>query len=342
MIARLAILLAALLLDRLVGDPPWLWRSVKHPVAVIGEAIDALDKRLNRPDFTGETRRRAGFFALGLLLLAALILGGFVSALCEAFGFLGMIVEAAIVAIFLAHKSLVDHVRAVGAALRTGGLVEGRRAVALIVGRDPAHLDRPGILRAAIESLAENASDGVVAPAFWYLLLGLPGLLAYKVVNTADSMIGHMDERYRDFGFASARLDDWLNFLPARATALSLAAAAGLSRWGRRRGEAGDADPASSQRGGFSQVMAITRRDAKLHRSPNAGWPETAMAAALGLSLGGPRRYRDLIVDAPQLNPEGRRAANLDDLTRAISLFERAMGILLAAIAAALLAGLAA
>lgn len=333
MIARLAILLAALVLDRLIGDPPWLWRAVKHPVAVIGEAIDVLDKRLNRPDFTGETRRRAGFFALGLLLLAALVLGGFVSALCEAFGFLGMLVEALVVAIFLAHKSLVDHVRAVGAALREGGLVEGRRAVALIVGRDPEQLDQAGVLRAAIESLAENASDGVVAPAFWYLVLGLPGLLAYKVVNTADSMIGHMDARYRDFGFASAKLDDWMNFLPARGTAVLFAGTAQLRRWMPGGGSCAGAPS-------FSAVMTITRRDARLHRSPNAGWPETAMAAALGLSLGGPRRYRDLIVDAPQLNPQGRRAATLDDLARAITLFERAMAIMLALIVLALLAGL--
>lgn len=333
MIARLAILLAALVLDRLIGDPPWLWRTVKHPVAVIGEAIDVLEQRLNRPDFTGETRRRAGFFALGLLLLGALILGGFVSALCDAFGFLGMIAEALVVAIFLAHKSLVDHVRAVGTALRQGGLVEGRRAVAMIVGRDPSQLDQPGILRAAIESLAENASDGVVAPVFWYLLLGLPGLLAYKVVNTADSMIGHMDERYRDFGFASAKLDDWMNFLPARLTAVLFATAAKISGW-LPGGRSGAGAPS------FFAILMTTRRDAKLHRSPNAGWPETAMAAALGLSLGGPRRYRDLIIDAPQLNPSGRRVANLGDLARAITLFERAMGIMLAVIVVALMVGL--
>ncbi|MBO0905073.1 adenosylcobinamide-phosphate synthase CbiB [Jiella sonneratiae] len=318
MIERLAILLAGMVIDRLVGDPPALWRRLPHPVAVIGEAIAVLDRRLNRPEFSGETRRRAGFFALGLVLLASLVLGGFVSALADAFGFLGMLLEALIVAVFLAHKSLVDHVGAVGRALRAGGLAEGRRAVALIVGRDPEQLDAAGIVRAAIESLAENASDGVVAPAFWYLLLGLPGLIAYKAVNTADSMIGHMDQRYRDFGFASARLDDFLNFVPARLTAVLLAFSAGFG---------------SRPRPGFAAIMARTRRDAGLHRSPNAGWPETAMAAALDISVGGPRRYRDLIVDAPQLNPEGRRDAGLDDLARSIRLFDRAMGIAMAAIA---------
>ncbi|ORE94782.1 adenosylcobinamide-phosphate synthase CbiB [Aurantimonas sp. 22II-16-19i] len=335
MIARLAILLAALVLDRLIGDPPWLWRRLPHPVTVIGQAIDSLDRRLNREAFTGETRRRSGFFALGLLLLGALILGGFVSALADALGLLGMIGEAAIVAVFLAHKSLVDHVRAVGTALRDGGLAEGRRAVAMIVGRDPEQLDRPAVIRAAIESLAENASDGVVAPAFWYLIFGLPGLLAYKVVNTADSMIGHMDARYRDFGFASAKLDDLMNVIPARATAGLFALAArlgGLLPGGGRR----PAVPAPSVRA----IMATTRRDARLHRSPNAGWPETAMAAALGLALGGPRRYRDLIVDAPMLNADGRRSASLEDLANAIRLFDRAMGIMLAVVVVALLAGL--
>lgn len=325
MIARLAILLAAMVLDRLVGDPSWLWRSLKHPVALMGEAIDVLDRRLNREDFTRETRRRAGFFALGLLLLGALVLGGFVAALADALGFFGMICEALVVAVFLAHKSLIDHVRAVGAALRAGGLAEGRRAVAHIVGRDPEQLDKAGIIRAAIESLAENASDGVVAPAFWFLLLGLPGLFAYKLVNTADSMIGHMDAPYRDFGYASAKLDDILNFVPARLTAVLFAFAAIFSR--RRRA-------------GFSAIMARTRRDAGLHRSPNAGWPETALAAGLDISVGGPRRYRDLIVDAPQLNPEGRRDATLDDLARSITLFDRAMAIVMIAIVVAVVAAM--
>ncbi|MBP0614002.1 cobalamin biosynthesis protein [Jiella sp. KSK16Y-1] len=322
--AHLAILLGGLVLDRLIGDPPWLWKSVSHPVVLIGRLIDSLDRRLNREDFTGETRRRAGFFALGLMLLAALVLGSFVAAVADAFGFFGMIVEAVIVAVFLAHKSLVDHVRAVGIAINEGGLAQARRAVAMIVGRDPDGLDQPGVLRAAIESLAENASDGVVAPAFWYLIFGLPGLLAYKVVNTADSMVGHMNPRHRDFGFASAKLDDLMNIVPARLTAGLFALASMLGRTGP----------------GFSQVVAITRRDAGLHRSPNAGWPETAMAAALDLSLGGPRRYRDLIVDAPMLNADGRRQAMPADLARAIALFERAMAIVIVAIIVALVVGM--
>ena len=329
MIIHLAILLAALVLDRLIGDPPWLWRKLPHPVTLIGRVIDGLDRRLNREDFTDETRRRSGFFALGVLLLGALILGGFISALCDVFGFVGMIVEALIVAVFLAHKSLVDHVRAVGTALQAGGLAEGRRAVSMIVGRDPNGLDRPGVIRAAIESLAENASDGVVAPAIWYLLFGLPGLLAYKVVNTADSMIGHMNVRYRDFGFASARLDDLMNFLPARLTAVLFAFAAQLGRKGP-----------SARRARFADILATTRRDAPLHRSPNAGWPEAAMAAGLDIAVGGPRRYGELIVDAPMLNPQGRREANLDDLDRSIRLFEWAMGIVLAVIVVTLLVAL--
>jgi len=326
---RLGILLTGLILDRLVGDPPALWKRVSHPVVVIGWAIDGLDRRLNRPDFTPETRRRAGFFALGLLLLGALILGNFVAALADAFGFLGMVVEALIVAVFLAQKSLVDHVRAVATALRTGGLPAGRLAVSQIVGRDPEGLDASAVVRAALESLAENASDGVIAPVLWYLVFGLPGLLAYKVVNTADSMIGHMNSRYGDFGYASAKLDDLMNFVPARATAVLFAAASTLVRI------MGQGRPP-----GFRETMAVTRRDAPKHRSPNAGWPEVAMAVGLDVSLGGPRRYGELIVDAPLLNPAGRRDLTPDDLDRAIAAFDRAMAIVTALIALAMILAL--
>lgn len=322
---RLGILLTGLILDRLVGDPPAVWKRLSHPVVVMGWAIDGLDRRLNRTDFTPETRRRAGFFALGILLLGALLIGNFVAALADAFGFVGMIVEAAIVAVFLAHKSLVDHVRAVATALRTGGLPAGRQAVSQIVGRDPEGLDASGVVRAALESLAENASDGVVAPALWYLVFGLPGLFAYKVVNTADSMIGHMNTRYRDFGYASAKLDDLMNFVPARATAVLFAMASSFDRL---------SGPKRSP--GFRKTMAVTRRDAPKHRSPNAGWPEVAMAVGLGVSLGGPRRYGELIVDAPLLNPAGRREVTPEDLDQAIKALDRGMTIVTAVIALAL------
>lgn len=320
MIDRLAAAVLGLLLDRLVGDPDWLWRRLPHPVVLIGNLIWSLDRRLNREALSEAARRRRGVLAITLLVTGALVSGGLLAALFAAAGPLGLLLEAVVLAIFLAQKSLIDHVRAVADALDRQGLAAGRRAVAMIVGRDPEQLDAAGVSRAAIESLAENASDGIVAPLLWYLLLGLPGLLAYKVINTADSMIGHMSERHRAFGWASARLDDLVNWPAARLTALLFALAAGLR--GRAR---------------IGAVWAVTRRDAPSHRSPNAGWPEAAMAAALGLSLGGPRRYGELMVDAPMLNPAGRRDAKSADIRAGIALFSTVANLLLAATLAGLL-----
>lgn len=317
----LAVLLAATLLDRLVGDPDWLWRRVPHPVVWIGRAIDALDRRWNRPALSFARRRRNGVLAILLLLAAAVLAGLLLHLLFARLGALGLGLEAVVAAVFLAQKSLAEHVERVAEALRTGGLPAGRRAVSMIVGRDPEGLDEAGVCRAAIESLAENASDGIVAPWLFLLAFGLPGLLAYKVLNTADSMIGHMSERHRAFGWASARLDDAANWPAARLTALLFAAlAAREGGW-----------PA------FAASWRIARRDAGLHRSPNAGWPEAAVAGALGLALGGPRRYGALAVDAPRLHPEGRLNAGARDIHRALRLLRRLCDSLALA-AAALLA----
>ncbi|MEX6507409.1 adenosylcobinamide-phosphate synthase CbiB [Jiella sp. M17.18] len=309
MTLRLAILLAGTVLDRLVGDPDWLWRRMPHPIVLIGRAIAVLDAVLNRESLSEPARRRNGFVAISVLVGAALVGGVILSALLRALGPLGWCVEAGIVGVFLAQKGLIDHVRAVETALETDGLAGGRRAVSMIVGRDPDQLDTAGVCRAAIESLAENASDGFVAPFLWYLLLGLPGLFAYKVVNTADSMIGHMSERHRAFGFAAARLDDFVNWPAARLSALLIAVAGAIGRL----------DP-----GALPRILAVTRRDAPSHRSPNAGWPEAAMAAAIGVALGGPRRYGTLVVDAPRIHPEGRYEATPDDIRHAIAIFDRA------------------
>jgi adenosylcobinamide-phosphate synthase len=313
-IDRLAVAVLGLVLDRLVGDPDWLWRRLPHPVVLIGGLIGTLDRRLNRETLGEASRRRRGVLAVTVLVTGALATGFLLMALFAAMGPAGLLLEAVVLAIFLAQKSLADHVRDVAEALEREGLAAGRRAVAMIVGRDPEQLDAAGVARAAIESLAENASDGIVAPFLWYLLLGLPGLFAYKVVNTADSMIGHMSERHRAFGWAAARLDDVLNWPASRLTALLFALVAG-----RRRKAA------------IGAVWAVTRRDAPTHRSPNAGWPEAAMAAALGLSLGGPRRYGELVVEAPMLNPEGRRDASTADIRAALALFATAANLLLAA-----------
>ncbi|WP_425486707.1 adenosylcobinamide-phosphate synthase CbiB [Aurantimonas endophytica] len=311
---RLAAAVIGLALDRLVGDPDWLWRRLPHPVVLIGNLIGTLDRRLNREALGEAARRRRGILAITLLVTGALVSGFVLTALFAAAGPLGLVLEAVVLAIFLAQKSLIDHVRAVADALDGEGLAAGRRAVAMIVGRDPEQLDAAGVSRAAIESLAENASDGIVAPLLWYLVLGLPGLIAYKVLNTADSMIGHMSERHRAFGWAAAKLDDVVNWPAARLTALLFALAAGL----RRKAKIG-------------AVWAVTRRDAPSHRSPNAGWPETAMAVGLGVALGGPRRYGELMVEAPMLNPAGRREAGSADIRAGLALFSTVANLLLAA-----------
>ncbi len=310
---HLAILIVGILLDRIVGDPDWLWRRFSHPVVWFGAVIGALDRGLNHETLAPKHQRRNGVITVLILVLGSLVLGAVLRGLFHALGPLGWALETVVVAVFLAQKSLVDHVRAVGRALDEGGLLAGRQAVAMIVGRDPEQLDAAGICRAAIESLAENASDGVVAPILWYLVLGLPGLLAYKAVNTADSMIGHLSDRHREFGRASARLDDVVNWPAARLTAALFALAAGLF---------------ARDRTVVVGVWVQSTIDAPQHRSPNAGWPEAAMAKALGVALGGSRRYGDLVVDAPMLNPAGRRGASAVDIDAAIGLFRKAMTLL--------------
>ncbi|MEQ8402803.1 MAG: adenosylcobinamide-phosphate synthase CbiB [Roseitalea porphyridii] len=310
----LIILFAALVVDRLVGDPDWLWRRVPHPVVGFGALIGWADARFN-DRFVAESRReKYGFIAIAALLVGAVALGSLLDDVVEGWGGLGLVAETLIVAVFLAQKSLADHVGAVARGLRGGGLEGGRRAVAQIVGRDPETLDAAGVSRAAIETLAENASDGVVAPAFWYAVFGLPGLFAYKMLNTADSMIGHRTEHHRAFGRASARLDDLGNWLPARLTALLIVIAGGWPD--------------------FRARWDLVMRDAKLHRSPNAGWPESAMAAVTGLSLGGPRVYRDDVADEPFMNDAGRKDAGPNDIDAALVTFWRTMTALAAVVGA--------
>jgi adenosylcobinamide-phosphate synthase len=250
-----------------------------------------------------------------------LLTGLALSAAFRLFGPLGWLAEIAAVSIFLAQKSLADHVGAVAGGLREGGLEGGRAAVSHIVGRDPGTLDVAGVSRAAIESLAENASDGVIAPALWYAVFGLPGLLVYKMINTADSMIGNFSDRYRDFGRAAAKLDDAVNLVPSRVTGL-FAALAAWTLYGR-----------SAARRSFGVMM----RDARLHRSPNSGWPESAFAGALGLALAGPRIYGGALVREPMQNAAGRRDANAADIDKATRLFWRLCTVFTVGVAAAVI-----
>jgi len=298
----LVILVVALAFDALVGDPDRLWRHAPHPVVVIGRLIDVLDRGLNRERLPDTVRRLFGLATVTILVAATFMAGWLVEALLMALPF-GWVLTAAVASVLIAQRSLYEHVAPIGQALAAGDIHQARKAVSLIVGRDPARLDGSGIARAAIESTAENASDGVVAPAFWFALFGLPGLVAYKAINTADSMIGHRSPRHEAFGWAAARLDDLVNLIPARLCGLLFALAAPIA--GGRIGTA----------------LATMGRDARLHRSPNAGWPEAATAGALGIALAGPRAYASGTVEDPFLNPEGRRHADARDIERALRLF---------------------
>lgn len=307
------ILLLALFIDAVLGDPAWIYRRIPHPVVLIGAAIDWLDHRLNQPQHPDVLRRALGGLAILALLGGASALGWTLNAALSLFPH-AAVLEAFMVSALLAQNSLYRHVAAVERGFVGARLATARAAVRLIVGRDPKSLDEAGTCRAAIESLAENFSDGIVAPAFWYLILGLPGLIAYKALNTADSMIGHRTDRHRLFGWAAARLDDVANFIPARLTALVISGAALLGTRDRP-----------------GAALASAFRDARHHRSVNAGWPEAAMAGALGLRLAGPRYYDGVLVDDAWMGNAEVTAAPAD-IRRALRLYCRACTILAAGV----------
>jgi len=313
---HLWMLAAALALDAALGDPDLVWRRLPHPVVLIGRLINLLDRQLNRRHLAPRTVRGLGGLAIFVVAAAAATIGTGLEAAFDALpsGWVGTILVAAVL---LAGRSLHDHVAAVAAAFASGGIEAARIAVSRIVGRDPASLDEAGVCRAAIESAAENFSDGVVAPAFWFAVLGLPGLCAYKAINTADSMIGHRTARHQHFGFAAARLDDLVNLPASRLAGGLIALAAPL---------AGGSAPAA-----FRTMVA----EAGKHRSPNAGWPEAAMASALGIALAGPRRYRGQLVDDPYVNAAGRKRAKPDDIRRALRVYLGAWTLLFLIAAAA-------
>jgi adenosylcobinamide-phosphate synthase len=296
-------LLLALALDAALGDPAFVYARIPHPIAVIGRAIAWLERRWNREDQADTARRRAGAIVCLVLVLASAGAGFVIERILLGFRF-GWIADSVLVSLFLAQNSLYFHVAAVARALTNEGLASGRKAVAKIVGRDSASLDEAGVCRAALESLAENFSDGVVAPAFWALVFGLPGILVYKTINTADSMIGHKTPRHLAFGWAAARLDDLLNLIPARLAGLLIVASS-------------VAVPSARSSDGFHAMM----RDAAKHRSPNAGWQEAALAGALGVALAGPRRYAGRLVEDYWMNSGGRSEATVDDIRRGLHIY---------------------
>lgn len=298
MAAAMAIALAV---DWGLGWPDALFRRIGHPVTWIGALIATLDRAWNSGGIRPARDRAAG-------LAAALVTIGLTAGVTAAVAALlprswaGLLLAGVLAWPLVAARSLSDHVARVAAPLEKGDLTRARRAVSMIVGRDPDRLDESGVARAAIESLAENASDGIVAPLFWGALLGLPGIAGYKAVNTLDSMIGHRTPRYDAFGWAAARIDDLANLIPARICAFLFAAVSPR--------------PARS--------LACIWRDARHHRSPNAGWPEAAMAGGLGIRLSGPRVYGDRLSPEPWVNASGADPDSAG-ISAALALYRRAL-----------------
>ena len=334
------LLFIALLLDWFLGDPKYLWDNAPHPVVIFGKIINILDQRLNgnnqqtqqhgheksgpngpsskeggiedhampRQNATHAYLIRKGALSIFLAIIFAILVAYLLDQVISASGFVGDVLEIIIIWLLLAQKSLHEHVEAVASALRQNGVKGGREQVSRIVGRDPDDLDESGVSRAAIESLAENFCDGIIAPAFWYLVFGLPGLFAYKMINTADSMIGHKSDKYLYFGRAAARIDDLANWLPARISAL-LIGIGGAMIFGLQTGLA---------------AFSIAMRDAGLHRSPNAGWPESAMAGICDFALGGTRSYENQTVFQAYINGAGKMKLNAADIYLALNVYRKA------------------
>ncbi len=284
------ILLIAIILDAVAGEPKLIWDRVSHPVVLMGNMIDWFEKRYNE----GPQKTRNGVFTIIALVTVSISAGLVINILP-----LHSVFEVVLVAILLAYKSLVDHITSVSEASKIS-LEESRYMVSKIVGRDVNILDESGVARSTLESAAENLSDGFIAPIFWYVLLGLPGILAYKMINTADSMIAHKNDKFKEFGWATAKLDDMVNFVPARVTAI-LILIAGLQ----------------------IKKINIVYRDSKLHRSPNAGWPETAMAVVLGIALAGPRSYNGQKGNDPYINVDGEHKLSSYHIDNGIKLLQK-------------------
>lgn len=308
-------MVVAMAVDALLGWPSPLFARIGHPVTWLGRLIGAIDAGWNRASAPPALRRVAGIAGTLLVIALAVALGWLLQSLLQLllpWGWIQIALVGVLAWPLVALRSLHDHVAAVAKPLQGGDIASAREAVSRIVGRDPAALDEAGIARAAIESLAENASDGIVAPVFWGALFGLPGILGYKAINTLDSMIGHRSERHEAFGWAAARIDDVANFVPARLTGFLFVLLAPKR----------------------SQALSCMTRDARRHRSPNAGWPEAAMAGALRVRLSGPRIYHGSATDEPWLN-EGARDPLAADIVEGLTIYRRAM-LLLAGVLAIL------
>lgn len=300
----------ALVLDAIFGEPDWLWKRIPHPVVLIGRLIGWLDQRMNLETHTPFRRKRAGITALiRLIFVVGAVTIGLLFLAYQVHPLLAFCLTTLLGAIFLAQRSLHDHVAAVYELLYANDLPAARQALSMIVGRKTDTLDEEGVARAALETLAENHSDGIIAPAFWMLIGGAPAIALYKAINTADSMVGYKTDRYLHFGWASAKLDDLVNWLPARLCVGLIVLSVLITKL-------------SGMKGAFNWPdWESIRRDAPTHASPNAGWPEASYASSLGVALGGPRTYPDHTVEAPFINDPGRKCLKAADIRSGLALF---------------------
>lgn len=297
-------LLSGWMLDRIFGDPACL----PHPIVGFGRAIAFFEHRLNR----GGRRFAKGAFTAAVLVSATFFISLILMEGVTRLPWIGVAVEAVLIFFCLAGRTLVDEVKMVFVAADMS-LEQGRRQVARIVGRDTATLSDRDVRTAALETLAENLSDGVVAPLFWYALLGVPGMLAYKMINTLDSMIGYRNSRYKEFGCVAARLDDAANWLPARITSLLMVLVAGRPR-----------------------LIRFVIRFGSCHSSPNSGYPEAALAGILDCRFGGSHDYFGESVYKPYIGTNPRDLTS-SDMLKAVSINRR---VEVAAVALACLAAL--
>ena len=295
------IVLVALGLDALIGWPKWLYRLIGHPVTWIGALIGRLDRWLNLED-TGDKERRLAGIVAALTVIGLSVESAWLISWLLPNGWTGVLFAGILAWPMIAMRSMHDHVADVAGPLKDHDLPAARQAVAMIVGRDASVLDEAGVARAALESLAENTSDGIVAPVFWGVIFGLPGLIGYKAINTLDSMIGHRTPKYEAFGWASARIDDLANFIPARLTGLIFALVSTKPK----------------------TALTVMWADARKHRSPNAGWPEAALAGALDVRLSGPRAYADGMTNEPWVNSTASDPRP-QDIERGLGLYRMAM-----------------
>lgn len=304
---RALLLILAILLDWLISDPKRLYSHILHPVQYMGEVLSWIERRLNKQTVSLTKQKLRGVFGLFFYLSIWLSVGIAISLICNVIGIWGMALEVLLAAILLSGRSLYEHVRDVNEALKFKTIEEARLSVGQIVGRDVTALDERGVARAAIESGAENLSDGFIAPVLFYFIAGLPGLIFYKAVNTADSMIGHKTQRFLGFGWAAARFDDLLNWVPARLTGFLIMI---IAQFRYRNG---------------GEVFRVMMKDHSKHSSPNAGWPESAMAGALGIALAGPRVYFDVMKQDPWINAKGRLDTDAEDIWQALAVMKRAV-----------------